>query len=113
MKRVGARGYGLDLRERIVMAVREKISVKEVAQQYRVHSNPTELLFSKLKALLRGSEKTMVQTLYDGIGRALEAVTSENIFGWFRHAHPSVSRWRAMTRSSLRAERVAPSHLFL
>ena len=37
MKRVGARGYGLDLRERIVQAVREGMAVEEAAQQYRVH----------------------------------------------------------------------------
>ena len=37
MKRVGARGYGVDLRERIVLAVREEMAVEEAAQQYRVH----------------------------------------------------------------------------
>ncbi len=37
MKRVGARGYGLDLRERIVLAVREGMNVEKAAQQYRVH----------------------------------------------------------------------------
>jgi transposase len=37
MKRVGARGYGVDLRERIVLAVREGKTVEEAAQQYRVH----------------------------------------------------------------------------
>ena len=37
MKRVGARGYGVDLRERIVLAVREGMAVEEAAQQYRVH----------------------------------------------------------------------------
>jgi transposase len=57
---------------------------------YSPDFNPIEMLFSKLKALLRGWEETTVQALYDGIGRALEAVTPQNIFGWFRHAHPSV-----------------------
>ena len=37
MKRVGARGYGVDLRERIVLAVREGMAVEEAAQQYWVH----------------------------------------------------------------------------
>ena len=37
MKRVGARGYGVDLRERIVLAVREGMAVEEAAHQYRVH----------------------------------------------------------------------------
>ncbi len=58
---------------------------------YSPDFNPIEMLFSKLKALLRGWKKTTVQALYDSIGRALEAVTPQDIFGWFRHAHPSIS----------------------
>ena len=42
MKRVGARGYGVDLRERIVLAVREGTDVEEAAQQYRVHSQTVQ-----------------------------------------------------------------------
>ena len=57
---------------------------------YSPDFNPIEMLFSKLKALLRGWGEKTVQTLYDGIGHALEAITPQNIFGWFRHAHPSV-----------------------
>ena len=49
------------------------------------------MMFSKLEALLRGWKEDTVQALYNGIGRALGAVTPQNIFGWFRHAHPSVS----------------------
>ena len=48
------------------------------------------MLFSGLEALLRGWKEDTVQALYDGIGRAFEAVTSQNIFGWVRHAHPSL-----------------------
>ena len=58
---------------------------------YSPDFNPIEMLFSKLKALLRGWKETTVQTLYDGIGRALEAVTPQDIFRWFRHAYLSVS----------------------
>ena len=49
------------------------------------------MLFFKLKALLQGWKENTVQSLYDGIGRAFGAVTPQNIFGWFRHARPSVS----------------------
>ena len=38
MKRAGARRYGVDLRERIVLAVREGMAVEKAAQQYRVIS---------------------------------------------------------------------------
>ena len=57
---------------------------------YSPDFNPVKMLFSRLKALLRGWKEDTVQALYDGIGRAFEAVTSQNIFGWVRHAHPSL-----------------------
>lgn len=57
---------------------------------YSPDFNPIEMLFSKLKALVRGWPGTSVQALCGSIGRALQAVTPQNIFGWFRHAHPSV-----------------------
>ena len=43
---------------------------------YSPDFNPIEMLFSKLKALLKGWKEDTVQALYDGIGRALGAVTS-------------------------------------
>lgn len=57
---------------------------------YSPDFNPIELMFSKLKALVRGGHWHSVQTLFDSIGQALQAVTPANLFGWFRHAHPSI-----------------------
>ncbi len=48
---------------------------------YSPEFNPIERLFSRLEALLRGWKENTVQTLYDGIGRALGAVTPQNVFG--------------------------------
>ena len=41
---------------------------------YSPDFKPKEMLFSGLKALLRGWKEDTVQALYDGIGRALGAV---------------------------------------
>ena len=57
---------------------------------YSPDFNPIEMMFSKLKALVRGDTWNSVQTLFDSIGQALQAVTPVNLFGWFRHAHPSI-----------------------
>ena len=58
---------------------------------YSPDFNPIEMMFSKLKALVRGGACTTVDTLMNAIGRALQAVTASDTFGWFRHAHPSIS----------------------
>lgn len=57
---------------------------------YSPDLNPIELMFSKIKAWMRGGRWRTAETLMHGIGQALQAVTRPNIFGWFRHAHPSV-----------------------
>ena len=55
---------------------------------YSPDFNPIEMMFSKLKALIRGGGWSTVDTLIDAIGRALQAVTPFDTFGWFKHAHP-------------------------
>ena len=55
---------------------------------YSPDFNPIEMMFSKIKAWVRGGNWRTAETLMQGIGQALQAVTRPNIFGWFRHAHP-------------------------
>lgn len=57
---------------------------------YSPDFNPIEMLFSKLKALVRGAGWRTAETLMHGIGQALQAVTRLDIFGWFKHAHPEL-----------------------
>lgn len=57
---------------------------------YSPDFNPIELFFSKLKALLRGAAWRTIDTLFDGIGTAIDAVTQADLAQWFKHAHPSV-----------------------
>ncbi|WP_407541663.1 IS630 family transposase (plasmid) [Deinococcus radiomollis] len=57
---------------------------------YSPDFNPIEMMFSKLKALVRGGGWSNLDTLMDAIGRALQSVTLSDTCGWFRHAHPSM-----------------------
>ena len=57
---------------------------------YSPDFNPIELMFSKLKALVRGGAWRIVPSLINAIGTALEAVTRLDIEHWFKHAHPNV-----------------------
>ncbi|AZI44596.1 IS630 family transposase (plasmid) [Deinococcus psychrotolerans] len=60
---------------------------------YSPDFNPIELMFFKLKALVRGGAwrvVTVVTELYDAIGVALGAVSETDIQHWFKHAHPKI-----------------------
>lgn len=57
---------------------------------YSPDFNPIELMFSKLKARVRGGAWRTVTELYDAIGAALNAVSDVDIQHWFKHAHPKV-----------------------
>ena len=55
---------------------------------YSPDFNPIEMLFSKLKALVRGAAPRTVPNVIANIGRALQRVQSVEIRAWFKHAHP-------------------------
>lgn len=57
---------------------------------YSPDLNPIELLFSKLKALVRGDAPRTVQNVIERIGSALQTIMPKEIQGWFRHAHPRI-----------------------
>ena len=50
---------------------------------YSPDLNPIEMMWSKVKALLRAAEARTHPDLLDAIGRALRAVTPEDARGWF------------------------------
>ena len=52
---------------------------------YSPDFSPIEEAFSKLKALLRRAKARTKQALIEAIGRALDAITSEDAQGWFGH----------------------------
>lgn len=57
---------------------------------YSPDFNPIEMLFSKVKALIRASEWRAVPALLKGIWTALDAVTLRDVFGWFTRTFPQV-----------------------
>jgi transposase len=54
---------------------------------YSPDFNPIELMFSKVKAILRGAARRTVDTLIKGIALALNAVSVADIQHWFKHTH--------------------------
>jgi len=52
---------------------------------YSPDFNPIELMWSKVKNLLRSFAARTKRTLVTAIGKALNAVTSEDAAGWFAH----------------------------
>ncbi|WP_187345405.1 transposase, partial [Cystobacter ferrugineus] len=52
---------------------------------YSPDLNPIELLWNKLKELLKSMEARTLQALDDAIARAMDLITCEDIDGWFRH----------------------------
>jgi transposase len=53
---------------------------------YSPDLNPIEEAFSKIKALVRKEGTRVREALVEAIGRALAAVTIEDVAGWFTHA---------------------------
>ncbi len=53
---------------------------------YSPDLNPIEEAFSKIKQLVRKAGARVREALVEAIGRALAAVTLEDVAGWFAHA---------------------------
>ena len=52
---------------------------------YSPDFNPIEQAFSKVKGLLRGAEARTREALVEAMGRALDAVTTRDVRGFFEH----------------------------
>lgn len=53
---------------------------------YSPDLNPIELVFSKLKSMLRKAAKRTVDDLWDQLGRSLRDFSPEECRNFFRHA---------------------------
>ena len=53
---------------------------------YSPDLNPIELLWSKVKAILKSIAARTTEALHRAIGAALSAVTESDLQGWFQHA---------------------------
>jgi transposase len=52
---------------------------------YSPDFNPIEEAFSKIKAILKKVAARACEALIEAIGRALEALTRQDVLGWFAH----------------------------
>jgi transposase len=52
---------------------------------YSPDFNPIEMIWSKVKRLLRSAAARTVEALHDAFGAAMDAVTASDVFGCFRH----------------------------
>jgi len=52
---------------------------------YSPDFNPIELMWSKVKAILRALKARTPETLMDALNYALSCVTLEDIANWFKH----------------------------
>jgi transposase len=52
---------------------------------YSPDFNPIEEAFSKMKAILKKMALRVREALIEAIGRALEAIASQDVWGWFSH----------------------------
>jgi len=72
-----------------VAGVREAIEAAGATLRYlppySPDLNPIELLFAKLKVLLRKAAERSIEALWDRIGKLLDAFSPEECANYFRH----------------------------
>ena len=71
--------------ERIKELIEAKSASLVFLPAYSPDFSPIEEAFSKIKSLLKRAAARTREALVEAIGRALEAVTSEDARGWFAH----------------------------
>jgi len=52
---------------------------------YSPDLNPIEMMWSKVKSLLRGAEARTGEQLITAIGQALAQITPQDVLNWFAH----------------------------
>jgi len=57
---------------------------------YSPDLNPIEMMWSKVKALLRSAEARTEESLHEAIARALGQVTAQDAVNWFAHCGYSI-----------------------
>ena len=77
-------------RESVRTLIEEKGCKLLYLPSYSPDFNPIEMMFSKVKALVRGQGKRTVKELIQAVWDALAAVSRGDILGWFRCAYPGM-----------------------
>jgi transposase len=79
-------GLGAHRTQRITELIEARGADLVFLPSYSPDLNPIEEAFSKIKALVRKEGARVREELVEAIGRALAAVTAEDVAGWFVHA---------------------------
>ena len=70
----------------VVAAIKATGARLEFLPPYSPELNPIEEAWSKVKTFLRVVKARTFDTLVDGLGEALRAVSPTDCLGWFEHA---------------------------
>jgi transposase len=71
--------------ERTIALIEETGASVAFLPAYSPDLNPIELMWSKVKALLRAAQARTRESLFEAIGKALAAVTAQDARNWFTH----------------------------
>jgi len=77
-------------REEVALLIEERACTLLFLPPYSPDFNPIEMMFSKIKAIIRAGHWREVAALIQALGMALAAVTHLDIVGWMTHALPLV-----------------------
>lgn len=79
-----------NLRVHHIEPVREMLLKAEIRllflPPYSPELNPIEEAWSKIKSIFRGFEARTIASFVDALKETYDAITAENIKGWFQHA---------------------------
>ncbi|MBP2490863.1 transposase [Rhizobium leguminosarum] len=79
------RPLSLDLRTRIVTALNDGMTVRAAAARFG-DLDPIEMMFAKLKTLVRKADERAVETTWRRIGELLKAFSPQECSNYLRHA---------------------------
>ena len=71
--------------EKVKQLIQSRAASVVFLPAYSPDFNPIEEAFSKIKAILKKMASRAREALIEAIGSALEAVTSQDVWGWFAH----------------------------
>jgi transposase len=77
--------YSVHKMNGILDPIYEKGATVMFLPEYSPDLNPIELMWSKIKAILRKLKARTAETLEDALFQALNSVTYSDIAGWFEH----------------------------
>lgn len=76
-------------RQAVRTLIEERGATRLFLPPYSPDFNPIEMLFSKIKALVRAGNWRTLEALHQAIGHALDAISLKDIYGWIKQTFPN------------------------